>query len=134
MIYSLDTNICIYLMKGGYPQIEQRLLACQPDEVALSAIVVAELRFGAENSSYPDRNHKTLDAFLSGFTILPFDEKATHSYGKVRAYFKKKGQPIGSEDTFIAGHAIANDLILVTNNVKQFQHLPKLKIENWLDI
>jgi tRNA(fMet)-specific endonuclease VapC len=129
-----DTDICIYLMAGGYPKIEQRLFACQPDEVVLSAIAVAELRYGAENSRFPARNHQTLDVFLSGFSVLPFDHEANRVYGEVRAFLKKQGLPIGSEDTFIAGHALAEKLILVTNNVKQFQHVPNLSIENWVNV
>ena len=132
MAYLLDTNICIYLMKGGHTQLEERLKACKPEEVYLSSIVVSELRYGAQNSQNPDRNHKTLDSFLSGFEVLAYDNTEADAYGKIRSQLRKAGTPIGPVDTFIAAHAVANSLVLVTNNIKHFQLVEGLSAENWL--
>ena len=133
MSYLLDTNICIYLMNGRFPNVEARLFTLAPSDVNLSSIVVSELMFGAANSQHLTRNRQTLDVFLSGFTILPYGEKEAVAYGDIRAKLKQQGTPIGAADTFIAAHAKANELILVTNNTKQFQHVPGLQVENWLD-
>ena len=132
MNYLLDTNICIYLMKGGYPKIEKRLTMCRSDEVVLSSIVASELMYGAENSQNREKNLRQLSAFLSGFTILPYGAGSLEPYGKIRAHLRRKGQPIGAADTFIAAQAVAHNLILVTNNEKEFNRVPNLRIENWL--
>ncbi|MCO5183827.1 MAG: type II toxin-antitoxin system VapC family toxin [Anaerolineae bacterium] len=133
MTYLLDTDICIYLLNGRYPQIDRRLTRCEPDAVMLSSIVVAELAYGAANSSNPQRNYNTLELFVSAFTVLPFGYREARSYGEIRAQLRRLGTPIGSADTFIAAHAHANDLILVTNNIRQFQHVSDLQLENWLE-
>ena len=133
MTYLLDTDTCIYLMNGRSPQIDRRLQQCAPYAIVLSSIVVSELRFGAANSAHPDRNHTTLDVFLSAFEVLAYDNRAAGVYGEIRTYLKKNGSPIGSTDTFIAAHALANQLTLVTNNVREFSRIPQLKIENWAE-
>jgi tRNA(fMet)-specific endonuclease VapC len=132
MIYLLDTDICIYLLNGRYPQLDRRLTQCAPDEVVLSSIVVAELSYGAANRGNPQRNFKTLEYFLSAFTVLPFGYREARVYGEIRAQLRRQGTPIGSADTFIAAHARANDLTLVTNDTQQFQNVPDLRLENWL--
>ena len=132
MNYLLDTNICIYLLRGGYPNIEKRLIMCRSDEVVLSSIVASELMYGAENSQNREKNLRQLSAFLSGFTILPYGAESLEPYGQIRAYLRRRGQPIGAADTFIAAQAVAHNLILVTNNEKEFNRVPNLRIENWL--
>ncbi|MEM9777257.1 MAG: type II toxin-antitoxin system VapC family toxin [Chloroflexota bacterium] len=134
MAYLLDTNICIYLLNNRYPQLNQKLASMNPDEVVLSSIVASELRYGAENSSKKAENHKTLDFFLSAFEVLDYDAKATDVYGQVRSALKNSGSPIGAVDTFIAAHALSENLILVTNNIKQFEHVLNLKLENWINL
>ncbi|NJN84467.1 MAG: type II toxin-antitoxin system VapC family toxin [Caldilineaceae bacterium] len=134
MAYLLDTDICIYLMNGRYPQVEDRLKQCSPDEVALSSIVVSELRYGAANSAHPARNHATLDVFLAAFEVLAYDYRAAHVYGDIRAHLQKTSQPIGSTDLFIAAHALAHQQILVTNNVREFGRVPNLQCENWVEM
>lgn len=134
MIYLLDTDTCIYLMNGRYPQIDRRLQQCAPDAIVLSSIVVSELRFGATNSAFPERNHTTLDVFLSAFEVLAYDNRAAGIYGEIRTYLKKNGSQIGSTNTFIAAHALASQLILVTNNVREFSRIPQLKIDDWTEL
>lgn len=132
MNYLLDTNICIYLMKGGYPKIEERLMICRPDEVVLSSIVASELMFGAENSQNREKNLKQLKNFLSGFYILPYGSEPLESYGQIRACLRRSGQLIGAADMFIAAQVLAYNLVLITNNEKEFSRVPNLKTENWL--
>ncbi len=134
MAYLLDTNICIYLINNRYPQLNEKMRSLAPNEAVLSSIVVSELRYGAENSSKKTENHNALDFFLSAFEVLDYDSKAADVYGRVRSALKNSGTPIGAVDTFLAAHSLAADLVLVTNNVKQFEHVQNLKLENWIGL
>ena len=127
MTYLLDTDTCIYLMNGRYPLVEKRLQQNAPDDVVLSSIVVSELRFGAANSAHPIRNHTTLDIFLSAFEVLAYDNRAAGIYGEIRSSLKNSGRPFGSTDTFIEAHALANQLTLVTNNVREFSRISPIE-------
>ena len=82
-------------------------------------------------SSNPEKNQEAIDKFLTPLVILDFDFNATIEYGKICAYLEKKGTPIGPLDTLIAAHAKSQDLTLITNNVREFERIPSLKIENW---
>ena len=88
--------------------------------------------YGAENSQNRAKNLRQLNAFLSGFTLLPYGSKSLEPYGQIRSYLRRRGQSIGAADTFIAAQAVAHNLILVTNNEKEFNRVPNLSIENWL--
>ena len=132
MTYLLDTNICIYALKNRPPEVIERLEAVGRGAVALSVITVLELRQGAEKSQRVAENHSRLDFFLSPMKILPFDEEAAVVAARIRAHLERRGTPIGDLDTLIAAHAIARDLILVTNNLQDFDRVPELKTENWV--
>jgi tRNA(fMet)-specific endonuclease VapC len=127
----LDTNVCIHIIKRKPPQVLEKLLASEPDDLGVSAITVAELRYGASNSGRPRQNHEALDRFLAPFTIAPFESQAANAYGDVRAALEKKGRPIGALDRLIAAHALSLGVRLVSNNVKEFRRVPGLKVENW---
>lgn len=131
MIYSLDTNTCIYLINGRSPSIFQRLSQQEPEDVVLSSIVVSELMFGAANSQFVERNYATIEAFIAGYYVVPFDLPSSRAYGELRAYLRKSGKPIGNVDTLIAAHALTHELTLITNNTKQFSRVPRLRIEDW---
>ena len=131
MMYLLDTNICIYIIKKKPIDVLKTLKRKSNSEIFISSITIAELEYGISKSLYPERNKVALIEFLSLFNILPFTDKDAAEYGKIRASLEKKGQPIGSMDFLIASQALSNELILVTNNVKEFQRLEGLKIENW---
>ncbi|MCP5101682.1 MAG: type II toxin-antitoxin system VapC family toxin [Chloroflexi bacterium] len=132
MKYLLDTNICIYIIKNNPPSVRQRFQSLSAGEVGVSSISVAELQYGVQKSQYVERNQYALSQFLLPLKITGFDEKATVSYGIIRATLEKQGQPIGSLDTLIAAHALSIDCTLVTNNESEFSRVPQLKLENWV--
>ncbi len=131
MSYFLDTNTCIYFLKGMHPSLRQKLSACAPSDVRIPAIVMAELLFGAEKSQRVKENTEKVLAFMFPFQIVPFDAAAAHAYAKVRHMLEKAGQPIGANDMIIAATVLANAGVLVTNNVAEFRRVKKLKLENW---
>ena len=128
--YLIDTNICIALRKED-PVVFDRLRAIEPTEVSVSSITVFEMRYGAANSSRPDENNAVLDRFFSFFTVLPFDETDALASGRIRADLKRRGKPIGPFDTLIAGQALARDLVVVTNNRREFDRVEGLVVEDW---
>lgn len=131
MKYLLDTHICIYLMKSHSEKILKRFKALEPGDVGISSITLAELQCGVEKSTQPSRNREALEAFLIPLEVADFDPTAAEHYGRVRAVLARKGTPIGGNDLFIAGHALALKVPLVTNNVREFRRVPGLKVENW---
>lgn len=133
MKYLLDTNICIYALNNRPPEVLERLRAVGPKAVALSVITVLELRHGAHKSQNPEGAHDNLDRFLSPMRILPFDEEAAAKTAKLRAYLDLQGNRIGDLDSLIAGHALALDVALVSNNLKEFDRVPRLRLENWVE-
>ena len=131
MTYMLDTNICIYAIKNKPEQVLEKLKQNLSNGVCISAITLAELQHGVEKSMNPEKNSMALLQFLSILDILPFDDLAAVEYGKICAYLQKRGTPIGTMDMLIAAHAKTENLIIVTNNVREFERVPDLKIENW---
>lgn len=101
------------------------------EQVGISAVTLAELEYGVAKSQYPERNSVALVEFLTPFRVLDFDQAAAHEYGQIRRSLEEKGQPIGPMDLLIAAHAIANNLVLVTNNEREFERVPLPGLENW---
>jgi tRNA(fMet)-specific endonuclease VapC len=128
----LDTNICIYLIKKKPPGVLKKLAEHKISEVGISAITVAELEYGVEKSAQTDKNRDALAEFLAPFEIMPFDERASLEYGRIRAHLERKGTLIGSMDMLIAAHAQSLGVTLVTNNAKEFKRVPHLQVENWV--
>ena len=130
--YMLDTNIVIYTMKQRPIEVKEKfnLVATQ---LCISSISVAELIFGAENSQTPEKNLKIIENFLSRLQILDYGVDAAIQYGNIKAHLKKIGTLIGENDLHIAAHARSRGLILVTNNTKEFERVPALQIENWVN-
>lgn len=131
MTYMLDTNICIYAIKNHPPQVLQRLERQMQAGLCISAITLAELEHGVHKSQHVEKNLESLIKFLGIMTVLPFDDLAAIEYGRIQAYLQKQGTPIGTADALIAGHARSAGLILVTNNTREFERVPRLKLENW---
>jgi tRNA(fMet)-specific endonuclease VapC len=133
MKYLLDTNTCIYIIKNKPPQVLVKFQTLNIYDVAISSITVAELEYGVYKSQRQEQNAIALSQFLIPLEILPFDERATQTYGKIRAELESQGIVIGSMDMLIASQAISLDLILVTNNVRELSRIPGLVLENWVD-
>ena len=133
MTYMLDTNICIYAIKNKPEQVLRRLKENMQHGLFISAITLAELEHGAEKSLFPERNRVALMQFISILDVLPFNDLAAVKYGEICAYLQKIGKPIGTMDMLIAAHAKAEQMILVTNNVREFERVPDLEIENWAE-
>lgn len=131
MMYLLDTNICIYVINHKPQQVFERFRQYQLGQLAVSSITASELAFGVEKSG-SERNKQALKKFLSPLEILPYDEQAVWHYAQLRHDLQSKGQTIGSLDMLIAAHALALDVVLVTNNTKGFERIERLKLENWV--
>jgi len=131
MLYMLDTNICIYLIKRDPPQVLQRLEEHDPGDVWVSAITVSELEYGVAKSSRRDEARHALEKFLASFATLPYDDRAAEAYGLIRADLERRGLPIGPLDMLIAAHALSLGATFVTNNTREFRRVPALTIENW---
>ncbi len=129
----LDTNICIYIIKRKPDEVLRHFQRYHPGDIGISSITLAELQYGVAKSKAQERNAEALSEFLIPFEILPFGESATHAYGVIRTMLERQGKTIGAMDLLIAAHAIALDAVLVTNNVKEFERVPALKIENWVN-
>ena len=133
MKYMLDTNICIYAIKNKPEQVLQKLKESQQNGLCISAITLSELEYGAAKSSNPQKNQAAIMQLLLVLEVLPFDDRASMEYGGIRAYLEKRGTPIEPSDTLIASHARAEGLVLVTNNVREFERVPGLRVENWVE-
>jgi len=128
----LDTNICIYIIKNRPQSVKQKFQEFNIGELCISSITVSELMYGAFKSQFVEKNLKAIENFLMPFEIVNYDYLASVEYGKIRADLEKKGTVIGNMDMQIAGHALALDLILVTNNLKEFKRVLDLKLDNWV--
>ena len=133
MRYMLDTNICIYAIKHRPPQVLERLKEHEPSEICISAITYAELVHGVEKSAAVEKNRLALTLLLSNIEIIDFDSDAADEYGNIRAALEKAGTPIGPLDMMIAGHARSLSYTVVTNNVREFERVSGLRIENWAE-
>jgi len=131
MIYFLDTNICSYYLKGKYEKLFYKIQSQQPANLKIPSIVKAELYYGAEKGSNPDKTKKIIFDFLLPFEIIPFGNDESIVYSKIRAGLEKKGRIIGPNDLIIASIVIANNGVLITNNEKEFKNVSELKIQNW---
>jgi len=131
MEYLLDTNICIYIIKKRPFGVFEKFKSLSIGSIGISSITLAELQYGIMKSSFPEKNQEALDKFITPLEIIDFDYNATIEYGKIRAELERRGTSIGPLDTLIAAHAKSLDLILVTNNEKEFERILGLKVENW---
>lgn len=131
MRYLLDTNICVYLIRQKSLKIIQHLTALAINDVGLPSIVVAELQYGVQKSADPHKNQQALLQFLTPYGIVDFDESAAIAYGQIRVDLEQRGLPIGPLDLLIAAQALSRNLILVTNNTREFTRIAPLQVEDW---
>ena len=131
MTYLLDTNACSDYFTARYPGVVARIQASSPDDLRLSVVVVAELRYGADHSARRRANHARIDALIEEIETLDFDLRAAAAYGRVRAQLEAGGTPIGPNDMLIAAHALSRGLTVVTDNTAEFGRVKGLKVENW---
>ena len=120
-------------MKKKPEKVLHRFREKLDEGLCISSITLAELEYGMKHSSDPVKNEQALLRFLAPLSILPFGARAASEYGEIRAYLQKWGTPIGPLDMLIAAHAQAEKMILVTNNVQEFERVPNLEIENWAE-
>lgn len=132
-MYLLDTNTCIYIIKKKPPGVLEKLKSKRLSDIFISSITVAELEYGVAKSNSPENNKIALIEFLSIFTILPFNDKDAVEFGNIKSLLSSKGKIIGPMDLLIASQAKSRNLIVVTNNVREFKRVPDLKIENWVE-
>ncbi len=133
MKYMLDTNICIYIIKKKPEKVIRCLQELSLSDVCISSITLSELEYGVEKSERRDRNKIALAKFIAPIEVIAYDDLAAAQYGIIRSSLEKKGMPIGALDMLIGAHALARDLILVTNNEREFKRVPGLKFENWAE-
>ncbi len=129
--YLLDTNIVIYVLKRRPIEVLS-VFNANASRMAISSITLAELMHGAEKSSRVTENLMAIEDFCSRLDVLPYGSKAAQHYGAIRAQLEKLGRPIGVNDLHIAAHARSEGLVLVTNNTAEFDRVPALEVENWV--
>jgi tRNA(fMet)-specific endonuclease VapC len=130
MQYLIDTNICIYYMKGLF-DLNKKFEKVGYENCFISEITIAELKFGVENSQKPEKNKKALNNFLSGIQIIPIFE-ALDTYAKEKARLRKAGKPIDDFDLLVGSTAVSHDMIMVTNNLNHFERIEGIIIEDWV--
>lgn len=131
MKYLVDTNICIYIMNKRPIGVIQKFKQFEVGDVGISTITVSELQYGVAKSVHRKENQQRLEQFLAPLEILPYDEMAAGAYGDIRFHLEKYGHLIGPLDVLIAAHALSRNLILVTNNDREFKRIENLQMENW---
>ncbi len=131
-MYMLDTDTCIYVLKNRSDRLRHKFKAIK--NICISSITYAELCFGIENGdpSMKKIRWEQLELFTRRLLIDPLDEDAARHYGYIRALLKKQGTPIGNNDLLISAHARSMNAVLVTNNLREFQRVPDLSVENWV--
>ncbi len=129
--YLLDTNIVIYAIKNRPQSLRQKFNRLQ-GQMAISSVTWGELIYGVERSAQPERNLADIESLGARLEMMPFDRMAANHFGRIRAELYRVGAPIGPYDMMIAGQARAHGLVLVSNNVKEFERVSGLMLEDWL--
>ena len=132
-MYMLDTNICVFIIKKKYEKVLEQLKKNRKEGLCISSITLSELEFGIENAEneYKARNRIALMEFLTIMEIKKFEENAAREYGIIKKKLKDNKSLIGPLDMLISAHAISLKMTLITNNIKEYERIPDLKIEDW---
>ena len=129
--YMLDTNICIYVIKNRPAALRERLDQLA-EALCISTITLGELLYGVEKSTRRSQNLQAVEQFTARLEVLPFSAKAAAHFGQIRAELARLGLPCGAYDMLIAAHARSEGLMLVSNNVREFERMPGLRLDNWI--
>jgi len=130
--YLLDTNICIYIAKQKPLHVLKRFKELSVGDVAMSVISYGELIYGAQKSQHTEKSMKNLNQLIQLIPPLPLPLECGEQYGRIRKTLEKRGKTIGNNDLWIAAHALALNTTLVSNNLKEFERVPNLNLENWV--
>ena len=133
LLYLLDTNICIYIAKHKPIEVLQRFQLLEVGQVGMSLITHGELTHGAYKSQQPQLALSKLQQLVELIPVMPIAATVSEHYGQIRSSLEKTGTPIGNNDLWIAAHALDLQVTLVTNNVREFERVPSLKLENWVN-
>ena len=128
--YMLDTNICIYVIKNRPAALRERFDQLA-EALCISTITLAELLYGVEKSARRSQNLEAVKQFTTRLEVLPFSAKAAAHFGQMRTELQRMGLPCGSYDMLIAAHARSEGLVLITNNSREFERVPGLRLDNW---
>jgi tRNA(fMet)-specific endonuclease VapC len=131
MNYFLDTNSCIYFLKGSYPQLKEKLISKKPDQIKIPSLVLGELLNGAEKSQQKEKNLELIQSFLFPFEIIGFHENEAKEYSTIRFDLERRGLVIGPNDLIIAAIVKSYNGILVTHNTREFSRIHQLSLEDW---
>jgi tRNA(fMet)-specific endonuclease VapC len=135
MKYLLDTNMVSYFLRGQFANLEQRILNTESDQLCISVITAGELAYGFARSAPSKRLvglRTKLNSLMEVIPTRPLPPGVARHYGEIRSTLEKKGAPIGGNDLWLAAHALAEGLVLVTNNTKEFARVSGLNLENWV--
>lgn len=130
--YMLDTNICIYIKKNKPLQVLEKFKNLSVGDAVISQITWGELQYGAHKSQYTEKVLQEFEQLVRLIPVLPLSNEAAQHYGEIRSMLARQGQIIGANDLWIAAHARASDLVLVTNNTQEFCRVEGLRLENWV--
>jgi predicted nucleic acid-binding protein len=131
MRYLLDTDTCVFALRGSEP-VRERLGVVDSEAVAISVITLAELRYGAACSARPEANHQVVGDFVSGIIILGLADQIAHLFGEFKAQLRRRGALIDDFDLLIAATAHHHRLTLITHNLEHFHCIPELQVEDWV--
>lgn len=131
MKYMLDTNICIYVIANRSIEVVKRFRQMEKDELSVSVVVASELAYGVAKSRFFEKNKETLEVFLSSLCVEALPDSIIWHYAGLRKHLEAEGKVVGENDQWIAAHALATNAVLVTNNVREFERVPGLRLENW---
>jgi len=132
MSYFLDTNTCIYFLKNANQSILNKFSGINASNIKIPSIVAAELYYGVFKSAKREENYAKISKFISLYDVISFDEKSSEIYGYIRKDLEIAGNIIGGNDLLIASIVLANNGILITHNVNEFNRVKNLIIEDWL--
>ena len=130
-MYLLDTNFCIFALNGRCPKLTEKLLTIHPNDICISSITVSELEYGVAKSRWGERTKCNMLMFLANYDIIPFTEDDAIICGDIRGQLAIAGTPIGVYDIMIAAQGLSRNYTVITNNTKEFERVPNLKLEDW---